>query len=218
MLLPLQVTFRNIPNPAGLQGYVQQQAAKLEHFCKRINSCRVIVEALQQARNIFHGRIDVGVPDGELVVKHMPSVHSARRGTQEEKSRAEPRAVLELKNPRRAILQAFKEMRRRLQDYAQRRRLDVKPKETIAPAKVKEIFPDEGYGFIETADGREIYFNAASVLDGHFMKLRPGAEVDFAEEPGEKGPQASTVKLVHPHKQARAASGLVLIAHRTRKV
>jgi hypothetical protein len=45
------------------------------------------------------------------------------------------------------------------------------------------------------------------VLDDHFNLLRVGSEVRFMEELGEKGPQASTVRLTHPRKQARAVMG-----------
>jgi cold shock CspA family protein len=71
---------------------------------------------------------------------------------------------------------------------------------------VKEIFPDRGYGFLETPAGRSIYFHQASVLDGHFDRLRIGTRVEFAEEMGDQGPQASTVKLIHPRKQAQTAA------------
>ena len=57
----------------------------------------------------------------------------------------------------------------------------------------------EGFGFLETADGREIYFHKNSVLDGAFSRLSVGARVAFAEEPGDKGPQASTVRLLGKH-------------------
>lgn len=43
----------------------------------------------------------------------------------------------------------------------------------------------EGYGFIETADGREVYFHRNSVLDDAFEHL-VGSEVRFAEEMGRK--------------------------------
>ena len=49
---------------------------------------------------------------------------------------------------------------------------------------------------IGSADGREVYFHENSVLDDGFKKLHAGAEVRFAEEEGEKGPQASTVSLI----------------------
>ena len=44
----------------------------------------------------------------------------------------------------------------------------------------------EGYGFIETADGREVYFHRNSVLDDAFEHLTVGSEVRFAELMGRK--------------------------------
>jgi cold shock CspA family protein len=60
---------------------------------------------------------------------------------------------------------------------------------------VNRLFPEEGYGFLETPDGREIYFHRHSVLYPGFDRLAIGTEVRFVEEPGEKGPQASTVAI-----------------------
>jgi cold shock CspA family protein len=45
-----------------------------------------------------------------------------------------------------------------------------------------------------TEDEREVYFNANSVLNGYFKKLKVGDEVRFVEEMGDQGPQASTVR------------------------
>jgi cold shock CspA family protein len=45
----------------------------------------------------------------------------------------------------------------------------------------------------------EIYFHRNSVLDADFDKLKIGTEVRFVEEAGDKGPQASTVKVVGKH-------------------
>jgi cold shock CspA family protein len=58
---------------------------------------------------------------------------------------------------------------------------------------------DNGFGFLQTSDGREVYFNEYSVLSGAFAKLKVGTRVTFAEEEGESGPQASTVKLLGRH-------------------
>ncbi|MGO9847760.1 MAG: cold-shock protein [Methylocella sp.] len=57
----------------------------------------------------------------------------------------------------------------------------------------------DDYGFIETSDGREVYFHRNSVLDNAFDRLTVGSEVRFVEEIGQKGPQASTVRLVGKH-------------------
>jgi cold shock CspA family protein len=59
---------------------------------------------------------------------------------------------------------------------------------------VARIDPSGDFGFIATSDGREIYFHRNSVLNGAFERLKPGSSVAFAEEDGEKGPQASTVR------------------------
>jgi cold shock CspA family protein len=57
------------------------------------------------------------------------------------------------------------------------------------------LFPERGYGFLTTSDGREVYFHQNSVLGNKFKDLKIGTEVRFVEEPGDKGPQASTVRV-----------------------
>jgi 'Cold-shock' DNA-binding domain len=44
-----------------------------------------------------------------------------------------------------------------------------------------------------------IYFHQNSVLNDAFSRLTPGTRVAFAEEIGEKGPQASSVRLLGKH-------------------
>jgi cold shock CspA family protein len=213
MLLPVQITFRNIEDHTGLDDYVQKEAAKLERFYSRISSCRVIVERPQRAPSskLYHVRIDLGVPNQELVVKHVPSLHGTLEDVQTQKSGPEARSVLGHRNPKRAIHEAFQELGRQLQDYARRQKGAVKAKLEMQEAIVKEVLPTEGYGFLETDDGRAVYFHQASVLDGHFPELRIGTRVKFAEEQGDKGPQASTVKVIHRRKQARSASAVSLL-------
>ena len=207
MLLPIQVTFRNIKNQTGLEEMVKKEAADLERFYDRISSCRVVVERPQRAQSskLYHVRIDLGLPNGELVVKHAPTLHGTLQDFKTEDSRQEANSVPVHRSPERAIHEAFHEMRRRLQDYSRRQAGAVKSIQKMAEGTVKEIFPEEGYGFLEATDSRQIYFHQASVLDGHFDRVRVGTCVRFAEEPGEKGPQASTVKVVHPRKQAQTA-------------
>jgi cold shock CspA family protein len=213
MILPAQVTFRNVKKD-NLEDYVRQQAAKLERYYPAITSCRVSVETRGRHRqgNLYHVRIDLGVPDGELVVRHEPGIHATLQAAGAAKAVKSGEVGRLHKNPRRAILDAFVEMRRRLQDYARKRRGKVKKHaEPLPAAVVAKLFPEEGYGFLTTADDRQIYFHRDSVIDGRFDRLRIGSAVRFAEELGEKGPQASTVHLVHPRKQAKAAAGVVVV-------
>lgn len=59
---------------------------------------------------------------------------------------------------------------------------------------MSRLFPDEGYGFLRTLEGAEVYFNKNSVLHDAFNRLTIGSRVAFSEELGEKGVQASTVR------------------------
>ena len=198
MILPLQITFRNMDSSKVVKGWIQEEASKLNEFHGKITGCRVVVELPNRRRkagNLYHVRVDLTVPGGEMVVKRQPNLRSMPR-------RVETRArkSLEVKVPhkdlRQAINDAFGAMRRRLQDYSRRRRREVKNHEPQPLARVVRLFPQEGYGFLETAEGREIYFHKNSVLSNGFYQLEIGSTVGFTEEKGEQGPQASTVRLV----------------------
>ena len=54
---------------------------------------------------------------------------------------------------RRAIHEAFREMRRWLQDYARRMRGQTKQHEGLSLGKMTKLFPEEGVGFL-AAEGR----------------------------------------------------------------
>ncbi|HEV3112469.1 MAG TPA: cold shock domain-containing protein [Candidatus Binataceae bacterium] len=58
----------------------------------------------------------------------------------------------------------------------------------VPQAHVSKVFDD--CGFLETPDGREIYFHRNKVLNDGFVKLRVGTHVRFVEEEGNQGPQA----------------------------
>ncbi|MGA8652694.1 MAG: cold-shock protein [Xanthobacteraceae bacterium] len=66
-------------------------------------------------------------------------------------------------------------------------------------ATVTRLDPSGEFGFLETTDGQEIYFHRNSVLDDGYSRLTVGSRVTFAEELGEKGAQASTVKPLGKH-------------------
>lgn len=95
-----------------------------------------------------------------------------------------------------AIRAAFTAAQRRLRRYARRQRGAVKTPEAPPHGVVSTLFPAEGYGFLTTNDGREIYFHQNSVRDQKFSHLAIGSEVRFVEEAGEKGPQPSPVSPV----------------------
>jgi cold shock CspA family protein len=95
------------------------------------------------------------------------------------------------------VHEAFDAARRRLEDFAREQRGTVKAHDVPAHGEVVEL-STEGYGFIQSGEQR-LYFNRASVLDDAFDDLTVGAAVAFVEEKGEKGPQASTVRVLGKH-------------------
>jgi cold shock CspA family protein len=56
----------------------------------------------------------------------------------------------------------------------------------------------EGYGFLKTISGREIYFNWESVPGDGFDRMKIGTGVWFVEKESEKGPWASLVQIIDP--------------------
>jgi cold shock CspA family protein len=98
-----------------------------------------------------------------------------------------------------AIREAFAAAARQIEDVARDMRGQVKAHLAESHGRIASIFAGDGCGFIETADGREIYFHRNAVLNGGFARLSVGSEVRFVEENGEKGAQASTVRLVGKH-------------------
>lgn len=187
MQIPLQITFRDIPSSESMEADIREHADRLERVYDRITRCRVVVEAphrRQHQGKLYHVRIDLTVPGGELIVNREPHEH-----------RAHEDAYV-------AIRDAFTAATRQLEDYARRQRGDIKTHEGPPAGQITRLFPKEGYGFIETPDGRQIYFHRHSVVDDEFTRLAVGSIVQFvhAENESDKGPQATTVKLLTvPH-------------------
>jgi len=183
MQIPLQITFRDIEPSAAIEANIREKAAKLDQFYNQIMSCRVVVEVPHHHQGkLYQVHIDLTVPEGELLVTH---------GCHHKDHSHEDVYV--------AVRDAFAAMQRQLEDYARKRRGDVKKHEAAAHGRILSLNPDEGYGRIETEGERLIYFHRNSVLDKAFGKLKVGSEVRFVEEMGEDGPQASTVTLVGKH-------------------
>ena len=198
MILPVQITYRNMEDSTEAEQWVQGETAKLDKYYRRITSCRVLIEVPHARREwgrVYHVRIDLVVPGEELVVKHKPTLGTTAR--QVGRKRVSKR--LEIENPHKdlhlAIRDAFKTARRRLQDYARRQRGNVKRHIPGPHGRILRIFPKKGFGFLESSDGREIYFHRNAVVEGGFERLDVGTAVVFSEESGEKGPQASMVKV-----------------------
>jgi ribosomal subunit interface protein len=184
MQLPVQISFHEVPHSDAIDAYVRKRADKLDVMAPRLTSCRVVVDLPHKhARHGEHYRVrvDVTTPGGEVVVTRSPD--DART----------------YEDVFAAIDAAFDDLGRQLQDFVRRRRGDVKPHEKARHGQVIKVFTYEGYGFLRTEEGEELYFHHNNVLDGAFARLKVGDRVRFVEDSGEHGAaHASTVALVRP--------------------
>lgn len=59
--------------------------------------------------------------------------------------------------------------------------------------KIKRL-TDKGFGFIETANGKDMFFHKTCVEGVSYESLQIGQPVSFSEAHGAKGPRAENVK------------------------
>jgi len=185
MEVPLEIVFEGMDPSDAVRGRIEEEMAKLDRFHGRITSCRVVVEAPRHHKakgGLFSVRVHMTLP-GHVNIE-------AQRNPP--KDQAHEDAYI-------AIRDAFKAARRQLQDRTRKQKGKVKAHEAPPHGRIVRLFAEEGYGFIEDSEGREVYFHRNAVLNDGFDRLAVGQEVRFADAMGEKGPQATTVQPVGKH-------------------
>jgi ribosomal subunit interface protein len=173
MQVPLEITVRDMPRSPALEARIREKAAGLEEFHSRITRCHVTVEESgkhQHQGRRFTVRIDVRVPGREIAVTH---------------EHHEDVFV--------ALRDAFDAAKRQLEDVVREKRGDVKVHEVPQHGRIARLSTEEGLGFIETSDGRELYFSRENVVYPAFERLEPGMPVQFIEELAGDSPQAKRV-------------------------
>ena len=181
MDMPLEIAWHNTEHSEALEAKIRDRVEKMHRFFAHIISCSVAVEVphrSQHNKHAFHVRVEVRVPDAELVVSHDPGADGAHF------------------DPYIAVRDAFDAIDRQLETHSQKVRGEVKTLQGPPQGRVIRKFPD--YGFIETTDGQEIFFANTAVVDGSFDKLQTGdpVELSLAEGEGAMGPQASMVRPI----------------------
>jgi len=187
MLTPIEIDFQGMASTQKAHDAIANRVAQLEQRYGRLTACRVVVKGpggQHRTGGLYEVNIHLALPNGREVNVTRAIPADERYG-----------------DLSFAINDAFKRARRRMQDHARRLQGYVKHHEGQPIGTVTNIDNSGEFGFFESSDGREIYFHRNSVLDGGFSHLAVGARVIFAEEMGEKGPQASTVKLLGKHGQ-----------------
>ena len=183
MDLPLEIAFHNLDTSEGLETRIRERVDKMHRRFARINSCRIVVEVPHRSPDNaleYHVRIETRVPDRELVVSRDPGDRRAHF------------------DPYIAVRDAFDAMERQLEQHSQVVRGDTKHHPAPLQGRVLRTFPE--HGFVETNDGREIYFHRNALAEGDFDDLEEGTPVELTLVHGESpmGPQASTVRPIRP--------------------
>jgi ribosomal subunit interface protein len=107
----LEIVFHQMDRSPAVEAAVRERATKLEQFAADITSCRVTIEAPHKHHrhgNLYAVRVDVHCPGGELVANRSPSADHAHEDVYV------------------AVRDAFRAVRRQLQDRERVRRGDVK--------------------------------------------------------------------------------------------
>ena len=181
--LPLQITFRGIDHSQAVEAAIRERATRLERFSHQITRCHVIVDMPHQHRhrgNHYAIRIDITTPAGEVFVTRDPSLDDSHKDFQS------------------VLRDAFDAAARHLESDAQRSQAEVKDRQQPPPGHVTRLFLDQGYGFLTTPEGEEVYFHQNSVRGASFGQLSVGSAVSFtlAPEDTDHGARAASVQLV----------------------
>ncbi len=180
-----EIEFQGITASPQIEEAINKHVAELEERWGRITACRVVLKAPSKHHRqggLYELHIRLALPDGrEVNVQRTPPTDKRH-------------ADLTF-----AIDDAFKHARRQLQDQVRHAQGQVKHHQSSPIGTVVRLDPSGEFGFLKSADGQEIYFHRNSVLDDGFAHLDVGKRVTYAEEMGEKGPQATTVRILGKH-------------------
>lgn len=183
MRRPLQITFQDIPVEPRARELIEEKVAKLEMMSPDLQGIRVVVSAPHQryrARNHFSVRVEMTVPGRELIRSRAHGDHPATE------------------NLFVAIREAFRAAERQLVSFRRNRFESLRVPHTGRPVgRIISLFPYEGFGFLLTEDGREVYFEKGAVTKNQFPFLQVGQSVHYAEAEGRVGPRASRVEARH---------------------
>jgi len=187
METPAEIIWHSMDPKPRIAKKIEERIARLEKFFGRIVSCRVVIEAAHQRHrkgNQYEVRVDVGIPGGELSINRRPG---------------DDEAHFDLKV---TIRDAFDAMERQLRRWKEEHSGRPAGQEAPLQGKIAEIDHGEGFGHIDTTDGRSIYFHANSVVTGDFDKLKSGDAVELVVAPRDdaEGLHASTVRAIGPQR------------------
>ncbi len=175
--MELQVEGPNLEIRKSWQNKIDEEKERLaRHHPGLVHNLRVTIESTSNHREGgYEVRLVATVPGDTVVVK--------RKG----------------EKVRPILVAAFDRLGEQLKELQRKRRKAVRIKDdTVATAMtgtIKTVSPYESYGFIVSADGREIYFHENALKNAELDELNEGDTVSFVESEGDKGPCAAMVTV-----------------------
>ncbi|MBU0664640.1 MAG: cold shock domain-containing protein [Proteobacteria bacterium] len=175
--MELKVETRNVELRKGWQERIEEEKEKIvRHYANFVLHLRVSIEATKHHKEGgFELKLVATVPNDTVVV--------SRKG----------------ESMNALLVEAFDVLSLQLKEIQRKKRKDQKGLEGSIEVGsfgvVRKVSPFESYGFIVTPDEREIYFHENALKDISLDKLLEGDEVMYGETVGDKGPQASWVRV-----------------------
>lgn len=178
----LELSFHGMAPSETIKAKVQEHVDKLQQRYSDITTWHVHVKGPIGSSGQFQVTVEARVPGAELAVGRKPGDINAHSD-----------ALVALRDSFAALERQLKKRRR--QQYGEVKVHDGKPQGQVA-----RIFHDQGYGFIEVNDGRDVYFHKNAVLEPDFGELAVGdpVELTIATDESPRGPQATSVRRIRP--------------------
>lgn len=185
MPFPLQITFQGISHSEAIESDIRQRAAGLERFRDQITACNVTVDIPHHHRhrgNHHAMRIEISTASGNFTTSREPTRNDSK------------------KDFHSVIRDAFQLATRFLEQGEQSRQGNANDPTSWPRGVVARLFAEDGYGFLTTPGGEEVYFSHTSMLDGAFARLAVGSVVGFvlaaADRDSDEVARAANVQLV----------------------
>jgi cold shock CspA family protein/ribosome-associated translation inhibitor RaiA len=175
--MELKVEARNVELKKGWQMKIDEEKEKLlKHYASFVLHLRVAIEATAHHKEGgYEVKIVASVPNDTVVV--------TKKG-----ERVRP-----------LLIEAFDVLALQLKEILRKKRKSKKQVDQAAESDsfgiIHKVSPHESYGFITTYDHREIYFHENALKNVGIEELVEGDSVIYGESLGDKGPQASWVRV-----------------------
>ncbi len=176
--MDLKVETRNVELRKGWQKKIDEEKEKLvRHFANFLLRLRVSIEAtVHHKEGGYELKLVASVPNDTVVV--------TRKG----------------ENVGPLLVEAFDVLALQMKEIVRKKRQSQKSSDAAMDdgaqfGIIRKVSPFESYGFIVSRDAREIYFHENALKDISIDSLTEGDSVVYGESLGDKGPQASWVRM-----------------------